>query len=177
RPARGGAMTPFARVSSRTVVLRANDIDTDRIIPARFLKVTSKEGLGAHLFADWPDFPRDEARGAEILVAGANFGCGSSREHAGGALLDFGIRAVIAPSFADIFRGNALKNGLLPVALDRVAGDIVTVDLERMTVESAGVVQPFALEPFARRLLLAGEDELGYLLCFLPQIEDFERCA
>jgi 3-isopropylmalate/(R)-2-methylmalate dehydratase small subunit len=170
-------MRPFGRVRSRSVVLRASDIDTDRIIPARFLKVTSKEGLGAHLFADWPDFPREDARDAEILVAGPNFGCGSSREHAVWALLDFGFRAVIAPSFGDIFRGNALKNGLLPVALDRVAGGVVTVDLEKLTVEAADVVQPFVVEPFARRLLLGGHDELGYLLGLLPRIEAFERCA
>ncbi len=170
-------MKPFARVRSRSVVLRAADIDTDRIIPARFLKTTSKAGLGVHLFADWPDFPREDARGAEILVAGPNFGCGSSREHAVWALLDFGFRVVIAPSFGDIFRGNALKNGLLPVALDHVAGGVVAVDLEKLTVESADVVRPFALEPFARRLLLAGQDELGYLLGLLPRIEAFERCA
>ena len=170
-------MTPFTRVRSRAVVLGASDIDTDRIIPARFLKVTSKDGLGEHLFADWPEFPRAAARGAAILVAGANFGCGSSREHAVWALRDFGFRAVIAPSFADIFRSNALKNGLLPVALPSIGTGEITVDLEGLTAESGGVVQHFAVEPFARRLLLAGQDELGYLLGFVPRIEAFERCA
>jgi 3-isopropylmalate/(R)-2-methylmalate dehydratase small subunit len=174
-------MKPFMRIRSRAVVLDARDIDTDRVIPARFLKGTSKDGLGQHLFADWPDFPREAARGAEILVAGANFGCGSSREHAVWALLDFGFRAVIAPSFADIFRGNALKNGLLPIALPSAppAGEL-TVDLETQTVVSADsttTTQSFTIEPFARRLILAGQDELGYLLGLLPRIEKFESCA
>jgi 3-isopropylmalate/(R)-2-methylmalate dehydratase small subunit len=170
---------PFTRVRSRAVVLGASDIDTDRIIPARFLKTTSKLGLGEKLFCDWPDFPRAAAQGAEVLIAGANFGCGSSREHAVWALMDFGFRAVVAPSFADIFRGNALKNGLLPVAvpsIDGAAGEVV-VDLEALTVEAGGRTQRFEVEPFARKLLLAGKDELGYLLGFLPQIEAFERCA
>jgi 3-isopropylmalate/(R)-2-methylmalate dehydratase small subunit len=170
-------MKSFARIRSRAVVLDARDIDTDRIIPARFLKVTSKEGLGQNLFCDWPDFPREAARGAEILVAGANFGCGSSREHAVWALLDFGFRAVIAPSFGDIFRGNALKNGLLPIALPIAPAGELTIDLEALTVTSASGTQPFTVEPFARKLLLAGQDELGYLLGLLPRIEEFERCV
>jgi 3-isopropylmalate/(R)-2-methylmalate dehydratase small subunit len=166
-------MTPFQTVRSRAVVLPVADIDTDRIIPARFLKTTGKERLGELLFHDWPAFPRQ--RGAEILVAGPNFGCGSSREHAVWALMDFGFRAVIAPSFADIFRGNALKNGLLPVALEGVdaSGELV-VDLEAQTVTAGGVVHGFEVEPFARRLLLAGQDELGWLLALLPKIEAFE---
>jgi 3-isopropylmalate/(R)-2-methylmalate dehydratase small subunit len=170
-------MKPFSQIRSRAVVVDARDIDTDRIIPARFLKGTSKDGLGQHLFIDWPDFPREAARGAEILVAGANFGCGSSREHAVWALMDFGFRAVIAPSFADIFRGNALKNGLVPIALPAAPAGELTVDLEAQTVVSASGSQPFVVEPFARRLLLAGQDELGYLLGLLPRIEAFERCA
>jgi 3-isopropylmalate/(R)-2-methylmalate dehydratase small subunit len=170
-------MKPFTRIRSRAVVLDARDIDTDRVIPARFLKGTSKEGLGQHLFIDWPDFPREVARGAEILVTGANFGCGSSREHAVWALLDFGFRAVIAPSFADIFRGNALKNGLLPIALPAAPAGELTVDLETQTVVSASGTQSFTIEPFARRLILAGQDELGYLLGLLPRIEKFESCA
>ena len=170
-------MKPFTRIRSRAVVLDARDIDTDRVIPARFLKGTSKEGLGQHLFSDWPDFPREAARGAEILVAGANFGCGSSREHAVWALLDFGFRAVIAPSHADIFRGNALKNGLLPIALPAAPAGELTIDLETQTVVSSSGTHSFTIEPFARRLILAGQDELGYLLGLLPRIEAFERCA
>ena len=168
-------MTPFHTVRSRAVVLPVADIDTDRIIPARFLKTTGKVGLGAQLFCDWPGFPREAARGAEILVAGPNFGCGSSREHAVWALMDFGFRAVIAPSFADIFRGNALKCGLLPVALDGVdtSGELL-VDLETQTVIAGGEGRRFEVEPFAKRLLLAGQDELGYLLSFVPRIEAYE---
>ena len=176
-------MKPFSRMRSRSVVLRANDIDTDRIIPARFLKVTSKEGLGEHLFADWPDFPRDDARGAEILVAGANFGCGSSREHAVWALVDFGIRAVIAPSFADIFRGNALENGLLPVALPADAharvmaapGAEVTFDLVAQSATLPdGTRASFTIDPFGRHCLMEGIDELEFLLEQDPAIAAFE---
>jgi len=156
-----------------------NDVDTDQIIPARFLKVTARAGLGAHLFADRPDFPRD---GGVILIAGDNFGCGSSREHAPWALLDAGIRAVIARSFGDIFRNNALKNALVPVALAAEAhalvvavarsGRPVTVDVEALTVTPGPAT--FALDPFARKCLLAGVDELGYLLSFTAQIDSYE---
>jgi 3-isopropylmalate/(R)-2-methylmalate dehydratase small subunit len=173
-------MTPFSTVRSRAAMARARDLDTDRIIPARFLKVTSREGLGDVLFHDWPDFDRAAARGARILIAGDNFGCGSSREHAVWALLDFGFRVVIAPSFADIFRGNALKNGLLPVALadaEALEPADLSVDLAAQTVVAGGATHSFTVEPFARRLLLAGQDELAYLLGFLPEIEAFERCA
>src|SRR6202043_317943 len=122
-------MQPIKRITSRTVVIASSDIDTDQIIPARFLTTTTKEGLGKQLFADWryqsdgspkPEFVlnRPEARGAGVLVAGRNFGCGSSREHAPWALLDYGFRAVISTEIADIFRGNSLKNGLLPIVVD-----------------------------------------------------------
>src|ERR1700688_1158457 len=122
-------MQPIKRITSRTVVIASSDIDTDQIIPARFLTTTTKEGLGKQLFADWryesdgsprAEFVlnRPEARGAEILVAGRNFGCGSSREHAPWALYDFGFRAVVSTAIADIFRNNALKNGLLPIVVD-----------------------------------------------------------
>jgi 3-isopropylmalate/(R)-2-methylmalate dehydratase small subunit len=170
-------MTPFTPVRSRAVVLPVAEIDTDRIIPARFLKVTSKEGLGEKLFHDWPEFPREAARGAEILVAGPNFGCGSSREHAVWALSDFGFRVVIAPSLADIFRGNALRNGLLAIALDGLdlSGEL-TVDLATQTVVAGGASHRFEVEPFARKLLLAGQDELGWLISLAPRIEAFE-CA
>jgi 3-isopropylmalate/(R)-2-methylmalate dehydratase small subunit len=152
----------------RVVSLPVADIDTDRIIPARFLKTVSKGGLGELLFHDWPAFPRAAARGAKILQAGPNFGCGSSREHAVWALKEFGFEAVVAPSFADIFRGNALKNGLLPIALDVQLGAEAEVDLETQLVDGR---HRFEIEPFAKKLIVTGQDELGYLLTFLPQIE------
>jgi 3-isopropylmalate/(R)-2-methylmalate dehydratase small subunit len=192
-------MAAFTRVTSRVVALPQNDVDTDQIIPARFLKTTQKTGLGANLFNDWrydaagkpkPDFAlnRPGAAGSRILVAGDNFGCGSSREHAPWALADFGFQAVVARSFADIFRQNALKNGLLPVALDgpphaallaAVARDPavqVTVDLEALQVELPdGSKESFTVDPFARRCLLEGLDELGYLLSFADRIAAHER--
>jgi 3-isopropylmalate/(R)-2-methylmalate dehydratase small subunit len=167
------------RVSGRAVALPRADIDTDQIIPARFLTTTAKDGLGDALFADWRAAGLQLGRGA-VLVAGPNFGCGSSREHAVWALLGWGFGAVIAPSFADIFRQNALKNGLLPVALDGADipdGAEVAVDLEAETVAVGGDVHPFAVDPFARRCLLAGQDELGYLLARLPEIEAYERAG
>ena len=188
----------FTTIQSRAVLLPHDDIDTDQIIPARFLKVTSREGLGVHLFEDWryesggtekADFPLNApgAREAKVLIAGHNFGCGSSREHAPWALCDFGFRAVVAGSFADIFRSNALKNGLLPVALGkdehaalcaaRQADPAleVTVDLERQVVAWRGQ-EPirFPVDPFARRCLLEGVDELGYLLSLQREIEAYE---
>ena len=177
-------MDPIRVITSRTVVLDRDDVDTDQVIPARFLKVTEKQGLGRALFADWrfdgegrskTDFVlnRPEAAGCQVLVVGKNFGCGSSREHAVWALVDFGFRAVVAPSFADIFRGNALKNGLLPVAVPALPAGEVTIDLETQTVEAGGRTQRFEVEPFAKKLLLAGTDELGYLLGFLPRIQAF----
>ena len=167
------------KIAGTATVWLENDVDTDQIIPARFLKVTVRAGLGAHLFADRPDFPRD---GGAILIAGDNFGCGSSREHAPWALLDAGIRAVIARSFGDIFRANALKNGLVPVALaaeDHAlmvalarSGRPLAVDVETLTVNPGAAT--FTLDPFARKCLLAGVDELGYLLSFEPHISDYE---
>ncbi|HEX8113565.1 MAG TPA: 3-isopropylmalate dehydratase small subunit [Kofleriaceae bacterium] len=188
-------MTPFTTLESTVVVLPLDDIDTDQIIPARFLQGTDKAGLGEHLFADCgrhPDFPLNEigARFAKILVAGANFGCGSSREHAAWALVDRGFRAILARSFGDIFRQNAIKNGLLPVALPadahaRVvaarAADpraIVRVDLPAQRVAIAGDAAAsfgFAIDPFARHCLVHGVDELGYLLGFQDRITEFER--
>jgi 3-isopropylmalate/(R)-2-methylmalate dehydratase small subunit len=181
-------MDPIRRFRSRTVVLAAQNIDTDQIIPARFLKVTVQSGLGDALFADWrydeagrprPDFPlnRPGAHEARVLVAGHNFGCGSSREHAPWALLGYGFRAVVSTYFADIFRGNALKNGLLPVMVDPAAharllgllavdpaADVV-VDLESLTLTLPdGSATSFPIEPFARHCLLHGLDELGILL-------------
>ena len=191
-------MATFTAITSHVVVLDSDDVDTDQIIPARFLKVLRRDGLGASLFADWrydasgaprPEFAlnRPGASGAQILVAGANFGCGSSREHAPWALSGWGIRVVIAKSFADIFNGNALKNGVLPVVLDaeahaRIArlgasdaAARVTVDLASQTVTTPdGTASPFPIDPFAKRCLLEGIDELDYLLSFLPRIEAHE---
>ena len=173
-------------------------MDTDQIIPARFLKTIDRRGLGAHLFADWrvdehgnprPDFPLNspDAAGAAILVAGHNFGCGSSREHAPWALLDFGFRAVISTGFADIFRNNALKTGLLPVALSTSAHSSllrqladsprapVTIDLETQTATLPdGTRHSFTVDPFARHCLLNGVDELGFLLELEPAIAAYE---
>jgi 3-isopropylmalate/(R)-2-methylmalate dehydratase small subunit len=177
-----------------------NDIDTDQIIPARFLKAIGKDGLGQHLFADWrydgagkpkTDFALNKAeyKGAQILLAGDNFGCGSSREHAPWALTDFGFRAVLSTSFADIFRGNALKNGLLPVILPtdihaslvvdagKTPGGIsVTITLSDQTVTlPSGAKVSFDIDPFAKRCLLDGVDELGFLMSFNDAITKFEQ--
>jgi 3-isopropylmalate/(R)-2-methylmalate dehydratase small subunit len=187
----------FTTLTSRTLVLPAANVDTDQIIPARFLTTTTRTGLGAHLFADWrygPDgAPRPEfvlnhpgARECRILVAGRNFGCGSSREHAAWALGDFGLRAVVSTGFADIFASNALKNGLLPVRVDAPASDWlmshagaeVTLDVRACTLAlPGGRVIGFPLEAFARQCLLRGLDELGYLLERRGEIEAYERRA
>jgi 3-isopropylmalate/(R)-2-methylmalate dehydratase small subunit len=189
----------FTTLTSTAALLPVDDIDTDQIIPARFLKVTSKDGLADHLFSDWrydaagaprPDFAlnRPDAAGARVLITGHNFGCGSSREHAPWALVSFGFRAVVASSFADIFRSNALKNGLVPVELGRAAHARlldarqadpalpITVDLERQIIEWPGQAPlRFPFDPFARRCLLDGTDELGYLLSLESDIEAYER--
>jgi 3-isopropylmalate/(R)-2-methylmalate dehydratase small subunit len=177
-------LKPVKLIRSRTVVMPMTDIDTDQIIPARFLTTTTRTGLAARLFADWrydaAGKPRDdfvlnrpEAQGARILVAGRNFGCGSSREHAPWALLDFGFQAVIATGIADIFHSNALKNGLVPVVIDEATaawllenpGAEVTIDLERARVElPSGTGVSFPIDAFARYRLLHGVEELAYLL-------------
>lgn len=191
-------MEAFRVLRSRLVPLPRENIDTDQIIPARFLKVTDKAGLGQALFADWrvdeagrprPDFPlnRPEFAGAKVLLAGGNFGCGSSREHAPWALLAHGFRAVISTSFADIFRNNALKNGLLPVVVDSetlqglfaaVAADPtveVQIDLERQGLRLPdGREVTFPIDPFSQRLLLEGKDELDYLLGLEGAIREYE---
>ncbi|MBC7767248.1 MAG: 3-isopropylmalate dehydratase small subunit [Phycisphaerales bacterium] len=188
---------PFTQLTSRTFVLTADNIDTDQIIPARFLTTTSRAGLGAHAFYDWRyDHAGAAITGAplnsvdtathRVLVAGANFGCGSSREHAPWALLDFGFRVVISSSFADIFHSNALKNGLLPVSVDlRTHGQLlagpgmrVSIDLERaeLRIEDAAPVR-FPIEAFARRCLLEGVDTMDWLLARMPAIHAFERGA
>jgi 3-isopropylmalate/(R)-2-methylmalate dehydratase small subunit len=188
-------MEPLRTLASRTVVLPAANIDTDQIIPARFLTTTTRHGLGRQLFADWrydasgaprPEFAlnRPEAQGCRILVAGANFGCGSSREHAPWALLDYGFRAIISTQFADIFTSNSLKNGLLPVVADGTThawliahpGAPVMLDVEAGTLTlPGGATASFALEAFARHCLLAGVDELGFLLGRRADIEAYER--
>jgi 3-isopropylmalate/(R)-2-methylmalate dehydratase small subunit len=194
-------MEPFTILRARIVPLVRDDIDTDQIIPARFLKVTDKHGLGAQLFSDWryqdggsprPDFVLNQPdyQAAQVLLAGHNFGCGSSREHAPWALMDWGFRVVIATSFADIFRNNALKNGLLPVAIEPLVharlcalvsetpGAEVTVDLAQQTVELPdGKRVGFPVDPFARRCLMAGTDQLGYLLSQAGRIDAFERAG
>ncbi len=187
-------MNPLREIRSRTVVLPVENVDTDQIIPARFLVTTSRDGLGEGLFADWrydaegsprPDFVlnRDSARGARVLVAGRNFGCGSSREHAVWALQGGGFQAVVSTEFADIFRGNALKNGLVPVVVDEATharlvespGTEVTVDIEAKTIAFGSRRTAFPLEPFARYCLLNGLDELEFLLEREPDIAAFEK--
>ncbi len=188
-------MDPIKTLRSRTAVLPASDVDTDQIIPARFLTTTTRSGLGANLFADWrygsdgaprADFAlnRPEAQGCSILVAGHNFGCGSSREHAPWALTDYGFRAVVSTQIADIFRNNSLKNGLLPVIVDQSThawllahpGAEVTIDLEStsLTLPSGQSVR-FPLEPFARYCLMNGVDELGFLLARENEILSYEQ--
>ena len=191
-------MEPFTQLTSRVVSLPVDNIDTDQIIPARFLKTTVKAGLGRDLFTDWrynadgspkPDFVlnRPEAQDAQILLAGDNFGCGSSREHAPWALTDFGFRAIISTSFADIFRNNALKNGLLPLIVDsethrrllEFAADpssAVTVDLAAQTLRLPdGRAVTFPIDGFAKDCLLEGVDQLGYLTKHETQIRAYEQ--
>ncbi len=192
-------MEPFQTFTSRVAPLPVDNIDTDQIIPARFLKTTDKMGLGANLFCDWrydsagnpkPDFilNRPEVQGAQALLAGDNFGCGSSREHAPWALTAWGIRAVISTSFADIFTNNSLKNGLLPIIVDsethgrlmeQISADPaaeVTVDLATQTLRLPdGALVVFPIDSFAKECLLEGVDELGYLLQHQRQIDAYEK--
>ena len=191
-------MERFQTFTSRLAPLIIDNIDTDQIIPARFLKTTSKNGLGDQLFFDWrydaegkpkPDFllNQPEGRAAQVLLAGDNFGCGSSREHAPWALTQYGFRAVISTSFADIFRGNSLKNSLLPIAiskeahkklLDTVAADpnvTVTIDLAKQQVTLPdGSTAQFPIDGFAKYCMLEGVDELGYILQQDAAITGFE---
>ena len=190
-------MDPITVIRSRTVVMPSTNIDTDQIIPARFLTTTTREGLGAALFADWrydqsgqprADFVlnRSESRGCQILVAGRNIGCGSSREHAPWALLDYGFRAVVSTEIADIFRSNSLKNGLLPVVVDEAThawlianpGVEVAIDLPSSSIRLPdGRAVSFPIEAFARYCLMNGVDELGYLLGQAEAIAAYERRA
>ena len=191
-------MAQFTSLTSRVIPLPSDNVDTDQIIPARFLKVTDKSGLGQNLFADWrynpdgsakPDFilNQHQHQGSQILLAGDNFGCGSSREHAPWALTGYGIHVVFSTSFADIFRNNSLKNGLLPIVVDQsthaMLWDILheipagewTVDLKSQQVSlPTGTSFSFQIEPFARTCLLQGTDELGYLQSFEDRITAFE---
>ncbi|HEY7208705.1 MAG TPA: 3-isopropylmalate dehydratase small subunit [Bryobacteraceae bacterium] len=191
-------MDKFTTFTSRLAPLPIDNIDTDQIIPARFLKTTSKTGLGDQLFFDWryeengnpkPDFilNRPEGRAAQVLLAGDNFGCGSSREHAPWALTQYGFRAVISTSFADIFRGNSLKNSLLPIVVppdaqkklfamvEKNPEATVTVDLadEELTLPDDSIVK-FTIDQFAKTCMLQGVDELGYILQQEPAIDGFE---
>jgi len=192
-------MEPFVRLIGRMVALPSRDVDTDQITPARFLKVTDKLGLGKVLFHDWrydaegkprPEFPlnRPEAQGAAILVAGDNFGCGSSREHAPWALLGFGFRAIVSTSFADIFRNNCLKNGVLPVVIDPAShAELmelaqqdpraqITVDLAAQTLTlPSGKSVGFPIDSFSKECLLNGVDQLGYILRYQDAITAYER--
>jgi 3-isopropylmalate/(R)-2-methylmalate dehydratase small subunit len=190
---------PYATFTSRVIPLPAENVDTDQIVPARYLKTTDKAGLADALFRDWrfeadgslkePRFvlDRDEMAGRRILLAGDNFGCGSSREHAPWALVAWGVEAIITTSCADIFTGNALKNGLLPIVVDperhRQLFELIerdpevelTVDLEAQVVHLPGDEDlPFSVDPFSKLMLLKGTDELGYLLGKTPAIEAWE---
>ena len=187
-------MEPLRIISSKTVVIPSSDIDTDQIIPARFLTTTTREGLGEHAFSNWrynadgslkSDFVlnKPDAKGCQILVAGNNFGCGSSREHAPWALLDYGFKAVISTEIADIFRSNSLKNGFLPLVIDKEnhawlmanSGAQVEINLETSALSLPNGKQvKFEIEGFARYCLLNGVDELGYLQNQLDKIKQYE---
>ncbi len=187
-------MEKITQFTSKTIVLAIDDVDTDQIVPARFLTTTEREGIGISLFADWrfdkdgneiADFPINapDAKGCKILVAGRNFGCGSSREHAPWAIYDFGIRAVISCEIADIFRNNSLNNGLIPVVVDTEThqwlldnpGAEVTVDLEASTITLPnGKSVSFPIDPFARHCILEGIDQMGFLQQSLPNVDEFE---
>lgn len=192
-------MEPFKAFTGRTVALPINDIDTDQIIPARYLKVTDKAGLGAAAFTDWrynadgspkPEFPLNQPQyqGAQVLIGGHNFGCGSSREHAPWALMGAGFKAVVSTYFADIFKGNSLKNGLLPIVVDEETHNqlislsqedpttSVTIDLEAQTITLPdGRAVKFPIDGFSRYCLLNGVDQLGFLLSLDSEASAFEE--
>jgi 3-isopropylmalate/(R)-2-methylmalate dehydratase small subunit len=192
-------MKPITTFSSTIVALPSENVDTDQIIPARYLKTTDKAGLGEGLFSDWrynadgspkPDFVlnRPDIKGAQILVAGNNFGCGSSREHAPWALQGYGFKAVISTYFADIFKNNSLKNGLLPIVVDNETyhqlvslfeedpTTTVTIDLSSQTLTLPGGQRvSFPIDPFAKHCLLNGVDQLGFLLAEDPAIAAYEE--
>ena len=187
-------MTPNTQVVSASVVLAQTNIDTDQIIPARFLSTTERNGLGKHAFNDWrlredgsanPDFAFNQPHnaGRSVLLAGRNFGCGSSLEHAPWSLRDLGLQVVVSSEIADIFRGNSLKNGLLPVVLPEAVvqdlmtrpDDVLTVDIEARELRTPdGTIHTFPLDAFARTCLLEGVDEMGYLLARSAEIQTYE---
>ena len=204
-------MQPFTRLTSLVIPLPFESVDTDQIIPARYLKVIDKKNLAEGLFSDWryradgspnPEFPLNQPAylGRQVLLTGENFGCGSSREHAPWALVGWGIRAIISPSFGDIFRNNALKNGLLPVEIDQATSQRlfelakkealaretqssifnefayqVTIDLSSQTLQLPdGATAQFPIDPFSKACLLQGVDQLGYLLGLSEAIEQYE---
>lgn len=194
-------MQPFVKITTTAVPLPVEDVDTDQIIPARFLKATTRDGFGDNLFRDWrydqagrlkEDFVLNGGiyRG-EVLVAGRNFGCGSSREHAAWALADYGFRVVVSSFFADIFKGNALNNGLLPIQvsddfLHRLFESVearpdqpITVDLEQqqLRIEGLGEVFAFEIDPYKKMCLLNGYDDIDFLLSLRPEIEAFEQAT
>lgn len=190
-------MKPLKSIHSRFVPLLIENVDTDQIIPARFLKATTREGFGKNLFRDWryvdndeskpkPDFVLNQQQyGGEILVAGKNFGCGSSREHAAWALQDYGFKAVVSSFFADIFRNNALNNDVLPVkvsdaflaelfALGNEATLTIDVDAQTITIDATGVQEVFDINRYKKTCLLNGYDDIDYLISNQAQIEAFE---
>lgn len=190
-------MTPLQKIQDRFVPLPMENVDTDQIIPARFLKATTREGFGKNLFRDWrylndnpetskPDFVLNQSQyGGEILVAGKNFGCGSSREHAAWALKDYGFKAVVSSFFADIFKNNALNNGLLPVkvsdaflaqifALDKEATLSIDVAEQTITIDATGATESFEINIYKKTCLLNGYDDIDYLISQKEQIEAFE---
>lgn len=190
-------MTPLQKIQDRFVPLPMENVDTDQIIPARFLKATTREGFGKNLFRDWrylndnpetpkPDFVLNQSQyGGEILVAGKNFGCGSSREHAAWALKDYGFKAVVSSFFADIFKNNALNNGLLPVkvsdaflaqlfALDTNATISIDVANQTITIDATGATESFEINIYKKTCLLNGYDDIDYLISQKEQIEAFE---
>jgi 3-isopropylmalate/(R)-2-methylmalate dehydratase small subunit len=191
-------MASFTTLNSFAALLSAENVDTDQIIPARFLKTLDKNGLGKQLFFDWrylpdgsdnPDFVlnKPEAQGAQVLLAGDNFGCGSSREHAPWALMGWGIRAVISTSFADIFKGNSLKNGLLPIQVDAATHAKLVAAVKQnpkapLSIDLAkaelglpdGTKVSFPIDGFAQHCLLNGIDQLGYILSFDDKIKSYE---
>lgn len=191
-------MEPFVTWTGKAVVMDRINVDTDQIIPKQFLKRVERTGFGQFLFFDWRlnkdgtenetfELNRPENKGASILIAGENFGCGSSREHAPWALADYGFRTIIAPSFADIFFNNCLKNGLLPIVLDesevrRLMKDVqngnheLTVDLKNQTItDETGSVTPFKIDPYWKEMLLNGKDEIDVTLEYEPHIAAYEK--
>lgn len=187
-------MQAIETINACYAVLATENIDTDQIIPAKFLTVTTREGLGENAFYNWryqsdgslnPDFPFNQAdkKHCEIIVAGHNFGCGSSREHAPWSLQDMGIKAIISSQIADIFKNNCLKNGLLPIVVEpkileqlmEASKQQILIDLPKQTIDFQGQIIPFEIDGFAKHCLLNGIDQLGYLLQQSPAITAFER--